>query len=1021
MPQDKKQEWRDWAYYVTRNPEVAAKIEAGLSKTASQVEAQVGAELYSRMKAALTSDLSPAAYAKAKSMAQDLARKQAGTLVSGLLQTELQKVSDVVAEGLKAGSHPYEMARKLDMVKGLDSARAAKFSKIAAYIDSKGLSPEAAAKAKDREYQKLLGARKKTIAQTEARFATATGREAAAIARGAKFKTWITVRDDRVSDLCAQNEAAGVIDINTPFPSGHGKPPGHPNCRCTLAYGSNPDQRKRMEERSKQRAERTALAREGQEVPALPAGPPLPPLTLPKVPKSVPAAAPTQALQAPVDIQPANLPPPRGYSSWNDWETSLKYLDQSGLQAEAQLIGADLSAAQAAGNAAEVAQYQARLNQIKEASQAILDAPAVVPEVMSREAVDAAAQAYKESLSSASLETLQAEAEATAKALEGMARTESGFPLAQAKANAAAEMAQDAAYQSMPMAELAAEQKSLLAASVGSPGNPAVERQLLSANKAYAQKIAAGELPPVPQEILDFYKGMDSKALKSAVKDVQSKITTLEGSGDMVSAAQSKALLQELEGITKEAKAAEAAAKKAAKQAAKEAAKVEATPPQNLTPINPQITKQAEKLVQQYDLSTQPQKFFPSVTEGQWAHLKEAFPENLSKEWADVRVKWDAATKANNVAEATKWRQYMGAIQERMIETGTDLKLIVGESMSSAIGNATKAQLENKYGELIERMKSASSSVSNLTADHWKHADFRKLKAEVKMVEQRLGVHPSQSVFTPSGEFISPSVPPPKTAADVTEKLKKQLEVSDAHAALESKKDDLEIAVQQAALGGNKKALDKAKKELQAHREKMVKSGYLPGHAGKDADAFKSYAEAVQNGQISVNDFREKVAREATLRENQALHYYRASGYTEINTSIREGVTSGRGASMGNLMENTANRYRTTEDMTLYRGVRGGYGAELRAKALAGELDGDVVYDPAFSSTSVNPLISEQNFASSGVMFELKVPKGTAYIPGTDYEEEFILQRDANIYVERVENRRGITYIIGRLYHLREK
>jgi hypothetical protein len=36
-------------------------------------------------------------------------------------------------------------------------------------------------------------------------------------------------------DVCTGNEAAGVIPMDKPFPSGHMRPPFHPNCVCALA------------------------------------------------------------------------------------------------------------------------------------------------------------------------------------------------------------------------------------------------------------------------------------------------------------------------------------------------------------------------------------------------------------------------------------------------------------------------------------------------------------------------------------------------------------------------------------------------------------------------------------------------------------------------------------------------------------------------------------------------------------------------------------------------------------------
>lgn len=47
-------------------------------------------------------------------------------------------------------------------------------------------------------------------------------------------KEWLTAGDDKVSDICRGNGAAGVIGLNQHFPSGDLAPPSHPNCRCVV-------------------------------------------------------------------------------------------------------------------------------------------------------------------------------------------------------------------------------------------------------------------------------------------------------------------------------------------------------------------------------------------------------------------------------------------------------------------------------------------------------------------------------------------------------------------------------------------------------------------------------------------------------------------------------------------------------------------------------------------------------------------------------------------------------------------
>lgn len=47
-------------------------------------------------------------------------------------------------------------------------------------------------------------------------------------------KSWLTAGDQRVSDGCRDNAAAGWIALDADFPSGHQRPLRHPGCRCAL-------------------------------------------------------------------------------------------------------------------------------------------------------------------------------------------------------------------------------------------------------------------------------------------------------------------------------------------------------------------------------------------------------------------------------------------------------------------------------------------------------------------------------------------------------------------------------------------------------------------------------------------------------------------------------------------------------------------------------------------------------------------------------------------------------------------
>lgn len=47
-------------------------------------------------------------------------------------------------------------------------------------------------------------------------------------------KSWLTLQDDRVSELCRNNARQGWIGIRSEFSSGHQRPLGHVACRCAL-------------------------------------------------------------------------------------------------------------------------------------------------------------------------------------------------------------------------------------------------------------------------------------------------------------------------------------------------------------------------------------------------------------------------------------------------------------------------------------------------------------------------------------------------------------------------------------------------------------------------------------------------------------------------------------------------------------------------------------------------------------------------------------------------------------------
>ena len=251
-----------WLLLEDENGQVEAAIWEGLIEKLEGIEDEAYDTFYREMKRALEAPLSGVAYRKALSLADDAARKQAQTLVTRMAQAEISKVGKVIADGLTEGQHPFSIARRLDAVKGLDSGHAATHRKYVDYLEQLDISDERLAEKAEKHYQKMLRDRKKVIARTETAFAQGEGRRIEATQTNSTHKAWMTSSDDRVSDICAGNEAAGVIPIDEEFPSGVMQEPAHPRCRCNVNYVHSEAGVRVLAEESKEWQEETSKARE---------------------------------------------------------------------------------------------------------------------------------------------------------------------------------------------------------------------------------------------------------------------------------------------------------------------------------------------------------------------------------------------------------------------------------------------------------------------------------------------------------------------------------------------------------------------------------------------------------------------------------------------------------------------------------------------------------------------------------------------------------------------------------------
>ena len=231
---------------ILEHPELVDYLLGQITQQAAAMESDLYDTLLGQLQQPVSEEATRAARMKAK--------EQSEKLVTRMTESQLDTIGETIAKGLEDGLGPDAIARRLDVVTGLDSGRAAQYDKFVKELESSGLTDaEIEAKA-EAFYQKLLRDRKETIAATEARDATATAREIEAQQSGKRFKSWITVGDERVSQMDKDAQSQGWIPVDDTFVNGVGRPPSHPNCRCTVVYRKFPPT-KEDQDRAQNRAE----------------------------------------------------------------------------------------------------------------------------------------------------------------------------------------------------------------------------------------------------------------------------------------------------------------------------------------------------------------------------------------------------------------------------------------------------------------------------------------------------------------------------------------------------------------------------------------------------------------------------------------------------------------------------------------------------------------------------------------------------------------------------------------------
>lgn len=147
----------------------------------------------------------------------DWARQQSGRLISGINNTTLKDIQEIIATGVEQGQSWKTVSKNIST----------KFREYGTVADG-------------RQYS-----RADVIAITETGEAYEEGRRRAGRALQDKGvlmeKRWLTAQDERVCPICTLNGEDYWIDFDSNFSSGMGSPLGHPTCRCDMELRAKPD------------------------------------------------------------------------------------------------------------------------------------------------------------------------------------------------------------------------------------------------------------------------------------------------------------------------------------------------------------------------------------------------------------------------------------------------------------------------------------------------------------------------------------------------------------------------------------------------------------------------------------------------------------------------------------------------------------------------------------------------------------------------------------------------------------
>lgn len=173
---------------------------------------------------------------------EDYINERGAEFVLGISESEAETIRYLLRRAYLGEISMLELKKAIKQVVGLTEREARWWMNRRQALLEAGLSPEEIEREMRDFAERLLEARAKRIARTELSHAFNEGaiRKIRKIEQAGYItnprKASVSAGDERVCGICIMNESEGWIKLEADFPSGHSRPPFHPNCRCSLLF-----------------------------------------------------------------------------------------------------------------------------------------------------------------------------------------------------------------------------------------------------------------------------------------------------------------------------------------------------------------------------------------------------------------------------------------------------------------------------------------------------------------------------------------------------------------------------------------------------------------------------------------------------------------------------------------------------------------------------------------------------------------------------------------------------------------